>query len=304
MTAKPRALPQRIAWFEGSRLARRDLADAVEHEARMLELHVRTVHDTWGIAFGLTTALGKDLRSVVVQPGLAYTCKGASVFVITPTTIPAPLPSIAGTVFDLLLIKARQLTNCESPALDCDYSRIPLRATLAWSVVGANQKCACQVPDDAVHLGRFTRSVTGTLGGPDTSLRRGVRGLVRPHVASGITRSGTLTWNGGTADLIAQVDTSAGGFTTTPVYLASIDTPTTWPKGLVAPLVNVSSSTPTTFTLHLTFAAQPPAFAPIFAMMDEINALTFSWVGVESAIGCTDALILITAVLTPIGVTP
>ena len=270
----------------------------------MLELHVRTVHDTWGIAFGLTTALGADKRSVIVQPGLAYTCKGASVFLITPTTIAAPLPSLAGTVFDLVLIKARQLANCDLPALDCNYNRLPSRATLMWIAVGAKQKCTCDVPEDAVHLGRFTRSGTGILGGPDNSFRRTVRGLTRPHVASGVTRAGALTWNNGTADLIAVVDTSAAGFTTTPVYLASLATSTTWAKGFVGPFVNVSSATPTQFTLHLTFSAQPPAFVPIFAMMDQINALTFSWVGVESSIGCTDALILITAVLTPLGVTP
>ncbi|MEO5817968.1 MAG: hypothetical protein ABIT20_22055 [Gemmatimonadaceae bacterium] len=304
MSTKPRAVPQRIAWFEGSRLAHRDLADAVEHEARMLELHVRTVHDTWGIAFGLTTTLSKDLRSVVVQAGLAYTCKGASVFLITPTTIAAPLPTLAGVTFDLLLVKARQLVNCDSPALDCHYGRMPMRATLMWVAVGTKQHCECDVPDDGVHLGRFTRSGAGILAGPDISFRRKVRGLVHPHIASAVTRAGALTWNAGTADLIAQVDTSAGAFTTTPVYLAFIATPTTWPKGFAAPFVNVSAATPTSFTLHLTFATLPPALAPIFAMMAQINALTFSWVGVESAIGCSDALALITAVLTPIGVTP
>ena len=297
MTAKPRALPQRIAWFEGSRLAHRDLADAVEHEARMLELHVRTVHDTWGIAFGLTTTLSKDSRSVIVQPGLAYTCTGASVFLITATTIAAPPPSVAGTVFDLVLVKARPLSNCEAPAVDCDYIRIPLRATLTWSAVG-------DVPDDGVILGRFTRAGTGTLSGPNTSQRRTVRGLRRPHVASGVTRSGALTWNDGTADLVARVDTSAGGFTITPVYLASIATPTTWPKGFVAPFVSVSDATPTRFTLHLTFAAQPPVFAPIFAMMDEINTLTFSWVGVESIVGCSNPIPIIIAALPPSLLTP
>ncbi|MEP6733593.1 MAG: hypothetical protein ABJE10_23305 [bacterium] len=304
MNTKPRPLPQRISWFEGSRLAHRDLADAVEHEARMLELHVRTIHDTWGIAFGLTTALSTDKRSVVVQRGLAYTCRGASVFLVAPTTLPAPLPSVSGVVFDLVITKARQLVGCETPALDCNYNRIPSRATLMWVPVDAKQPCTCDVSDDAVHLGRFTRNGAGLLTGPDNSFRRNVRALVRPHVASGVTRAGALTWNNGTADLIAQVDTSAAGFTTTPVYLASLATSTTWPKGFVAPFVGVTAATPTSFTLHLTFAAQPPAFVPIFAMKAQIDALTFSWVGIESAIGCTDALILITAVLTPLGVTP
>jgi hypothetical protein len=284
--AHPRPRPTRIAWFEGSRLSHRDLADAVEHEARMLELHVRAVHDTWGIAFGLETTIAADKLSVTVQPGLAYGCGGESLLVIVPTTIGVPLPSEASSVFDLVLLPALVPSGCEQQPVDCNRERIPLRTRLDWRAADVTS-CSCN--DDALAIGRFVR-VGGTLTASTDFVRKRVRGLVRPRVASGVTRPGALTWNDGTGDLVAQVDTSAGGFTTTPVYFLTLAAPTTLANSTFLPFIAVGQGTPTRFTVHLSIAAKPPAFAPIFAMMDEIKMLTFAWTGVESVIGCSPVL--------------
>ncbi len=91
----------RVTWAEGSRLTKRDLADAIAHEARMLELHVATMHGAWGIASGLRILIGADLRSVRVSPGSAYTARGEAVVVVDTITVPAPAG--AGATFDLLL---------------------------------------------------------------------------------------------------------------------------------------------------------------------------------------------------------
>jgi hypothetical protein len=297
MKRRPRPVPERVAWFEGSRLTHRDLADAIEHEARMLELHVRALHDTYGIAAGLTTALAAGARAVVVQPGLAYTCRGASVLLHAVTTVAAPPPSVAGTVFDLVLVAAAAPSGCVSPPLDCTGARIPARARLVWRALDDDACCDCDVPDDAVQLGRFTRAGTGTLAGPDGSRRRTVRALARPHVASGLTAPGALTWTTGTSDLVAAIDTSAAGFTTTPVYLASIASPTPWTGGLVAPFLSIGQATPTRFNVHLTIAAKPPALVLLFAQLDLAKELSITWTGVESAVGCSGGLPLAAALL-------
>jgi hypothetical protein len=294
---RPRALPERIAWYEGSRLTHRDLADAIEHEARLLELHVRALHDTYGIAAGLTTALAAGARAVVVQPGLAYTCRGASVLLHAVTTIAAPPPSVAGTRFDLVLVAAPVPSGCASPALDCTGARIPARARLRWRSLDDDDRCDCDVPDDAVHLGRFMRSGAGTLAGPDASHRRIVRALARPHVASGRTAPGALTWTTGTSDLVAPIDTSAAGFTTTPVYLASLASPSPWTGGLVAPFLSIGQATPTRFNVHLSIAAKPPALVLLFTQLDLAKELSISWTGVESAVGCSGGLPLAAALL-------
>ena len=297
MKRRPRAVPERIAWFEGSRLTHRDLADAIEHEARMLDLHVRALHDTYGIAIGLTTALAGGARAVVVQPGLAYTCRGASVLLHAVTTIAAPPPSVAGTRFDLVLVAARVPSGCEPPALDCTGVRIPDRARLRWHALDDDDRCDGGIPDDAVHLGRFTRSATGTLAGPDDSRRRTVRALARPHVASGLTAPGALTWTKGASDLVASIDTSAAGFTTTPVYLASIASASAWTGGLVAPFLSVGQATPTRVNVHLSIAAKPPALVILFTQLDLAKELSIAWTGVESAVGCSGGLSLAAGLL-------
>ena len=297
MKRRPRAVPERIHWYEGSRLTRRDLADAIEHEARMLELHVRAVHDTFGIAFGLGVTLATGARSVVVQPGLAYGCRGASVLLHSPTTLAAPPASVGGTRFDLVLVAAQARGACAAAEIDCTGERIPARASLRWRAADDDEHCDCDVPDDAIDLGRFVRSSTGTLTGPDNTRRRRVRGLVRPHVASGITAAGALTWAQGTSDLVASIDTSAAGFTTTPVYLVQIASPTPWTGGLVAPFVSVGQPSPTRFNVHLSIAAKPPALVLLFAQIDLARELSIAWTGVESAADCGGGLPLAASLL-------
>jgi hypothetical protein len=297
MKRRPRAVPERIHWYEGSRLTRRDLADAIEHEARMLELHVRAVHDTHGVAFGLGVTLAAGARGVVVQPGLAYGCRGASVLLAAPATLDAPPATVAGARFDLVLVAAQPLRGCTPPGVDCAGARIPARAMLRWRTADPDARCDCDVPDDAIELGRFVRSAGGTLAGPDNARRRQVRGLVRPHVASGLTAPGALVWTQGTSDLVASIDTSAAGFTTTPVYLAEIASPTPWTGGLVAPFVSVGQATPTRFNVHLSIAAKPPALVLLFAQIDLAKELSIAWTGVESAVGCSGGLPLAAALL-------
>jgi len=296
MNRHPRPRPQRIAWSDDSRLTHRDLAEAVEHEARMLELHVRAVHDTHGIAFGLTTALGADQRSVTVQRGLAYTCRGASVILPAAVSIAAPPPGLAGGVFDLVLVPARATSQCGSPDVDCAGDRVRARSHLEWASIDEQGRCACD--DDAVHVGRFARAAAGTLTGPDNTRRRAVRGLTRPHVASGVTAPGSLDWQQGSADLYAGVDTSAAGFTTAPVYLASVASPLPWSGGLAAPFVSVGQSAPTHFNVHIMIAAKPPALSLLFAQIDVAKELAIAWIGVEDAVGCAGGPSLY-ATLTP-----
>lgn len=287
---RPRAVPERIEWYEGSRLTRRDLVDAIEHEARMLELHVRAVHDTHGIALGLGVALAAGAKAVVVQPGLAYGCRGASVLLAAATTLDAPPMSTSGTRFDLVLVAAQPTRACAQPEMDCTGARVPARASLRWRPADDDVRCTCDIPDDAIELGRFVRSPAGTLTGPDNTRRRVVRGLVRPHVASGVTAPGALTWTQGASDLVASIDTSAAGFTTTPVYLAQIASSTAWTGALVAPFVSIAQPSPTRFNVHLSIAAKPPALVLLFAQLDLAKELSIAWTGVESAVGCTGGL--------------
>src|SRR5215510_4378982 len=102
MKTPPSPPIERVAWFDGSPLTERDLADAVAHESRMLELHVRAVHATWGVANGLSVLLSGDSREALVTPGFAYTCRGDAL-VVPDLVRTAPSPALVGTAFDLVL---------------------------------------------------------------------------------------------------------------------------------------------------------------------------------------------------------
>ena len=62
----------RLDYVEGSRLLARDLGDTARTEARWQGLHVRGLHDTWGVATGLRLTFTPSRRSLVVGPGAAF----------------------------------------------------------------------------------------------------------------------------------------------------------------------------------------------------------------------------------------
>ena len=66
----------RLDHVEGSRLLARDLRDTARNEARWQGLHVRGLHDTWGVATGLGLTLTPGRRSIVVGAGAAFDCQG------------------------------------------------------------------------------------------------------------------------------------------------------------------------------------------------------------------------------------
>jgi hypothetical protein len=292
MRKHPVPTPRRVSWFDGSKLAHRDLADAVAHEARMLDLHVRTVHDTWGIADGLAVSLDAGARTVRVSAGSAYTCRGESIVLTAAVTIAAPPASVAGTVFDLELVPVVPADGCTTPPTDCGGEFVFPHATLRWTSVATGASathCACST-SDAVHLARFTRLAGGTLGGPDLSRRRSVRALRRPHIATGVAGAGSLNWKQGTAHLVATIDTSAAGFTSTPTYFASITSVVPWQGAIVGPFLSIGQATRTRFDVHLMLAAKPPALVMMFAEVPLIEALEITWTGIESTSGCSDGL--------------
>ena len=78
------------------------------YEMWLRRLHVVALHDTWGIALGLTVSQDEPSRGVVVRPGVAYYVKGRPLLVSARSVVPNPFasyPAAAATdSFDLVLI--------------------------------------------------------------------------------------------------------------------------------------------------------------------------------------------------------
>ena len=191
---KPTPPLTRVAWVDGSRLTQRDLADAIEHEARMLALHVATMHATWGVAAGLRLAIGPDLHSVRVSAGSAFTARGEPAVIAATTTIEAPRG--VGSIFDLLLSPASHDAcgcGCDQP-LTCTGATIASGPILRWSAastfgLGTDVKLGAEIP-----IGRVTRSASGTLSNIEYSQRRTSSSLARRVCAmtSNIAATGFL----------------------------------------------------------------------------------------------------------------
>lgn len=295
---RPRPAMQRVQWFTGAELTHRDLADAVAHEARMLALHVAALHDTWGVAPGLTLALSSDQRSVLVGPGVAYTSIGDALVLAKPTPAP-PFPATA-LMADLVIAapNANDAWPCER-LHDCGGQVPRERPSLRWETAAdasnpAALFSATLAPGirfgEDVPLGRCTRHPDGTLAGPDLQVRRTARGLVRPHVGFGVLAPGTLAWVGTGAELTASVDTSAAGFTLPPRYVVWLTAGDPWPAGVIGPFVSIQSPDTASFTLGLLCAVRSPATLPAAAVRARAAGASVFWIGVESTSGCSPSL--------------
>ncbi len=301
MTRPPRP-PQRVAWFDGAPLRRRDLGDAIAHEARMLGLHVSATHRTWGVALGYTIALGDDRRQIVVGPGLAYTCRGEALTLAQGVRLNAPpsAPGVTGPqAFDLVVAAAPrgEARPCER-VFACDGRDPVRRVGLRWEFAGQVGSGALEPPlaagvriGEDVPLARFFRFADGLLGRPDYAIRRIARGLTRPHVAFGVTGSGALTWQVQGHRLVATVDTSEHGFTTIPRYFVSLAKSPLISGSVVGAFLQLEVASATWFKVGLAFAARPQNAPTAAALLASSNAASVMWVGVETARGCPPSLV-------------
>jgi hypothetical protein len=289
----------RVAWVQGAKLRHADLRDAVAHEARMLALHVSAVHRAWGVALGLEVVIDASARDLIVTPGLAYTCAGEPL--ISSDALDPGVPSASGVAgdlaFDLVASRAsavegaacERLVACDGTAVR--EAGIALRWELAGPIAAGDPPLASSIRlGDDIPLARIVRRADGTLAGPDYARRRIARGLGRPHVASGVLAPGTLAWREDGHRVVATIDASGEGFTTTPRVFVSISAPATWSASLVGPFVAVERPSAASFDVALSAAARAAGVLSPRVLRDVADSITLAWTGVEMARGCPPSL--------------
>jgi hypothetical protein len=303
MTAVRREVGQtRVAFRHGARLASRDLQADSDHERRLHGLHVRALHDTWGVALGYEAAPDATRREVRVGPGLAYDCDGDELLLADAIAVPGPTGGdTEPVVFDLVLRAARPLTNdaARARASVCIASAGPLAVAIRWVRAGAGSlgdRLPLLAPGVRlgrdVPLGRFVRAPDGTLDGPDPSICRRVRPLLRPHIGVGRAPAYAAECDGLLCTI--QVDTRGAGFSDTPHYFASIDQGSLVVSGaddlLIGPFVSLAEAEAGGFTLQLVFALRPSPITDTTALEAAIrNAVRnaqVEWTGLEPFGGC------------------
>lgn len=220
---------ERLRYWQGQTLRSRDFRDQRRFDGRRRQLHNRALHGADGVSFGLGVTRHNDPVLYEVSCGLAYDCSGREIVLQQPRRIGPPSePS-------WLIARLRPTSTESSCCAPSDPGCLPEDARLldrdvelVWDPIGS-----------IVHVnGVALASVT--LEGFDTSFRpRQARPLARPRQARGQTVRGNTPWEpwaidepdgqGGTRKKVVgvetHIDTSAAGFTSTPCYFASVESP-------------------------------------------------------------------------------
>jgi hypothetical protein len=229
--------PQRIRYFQHQKLTARDLEDSVTYETRMHGMHLRGLHDTWGIALGYEVSLSGERDRVIIGPGIAYDCHGRAIISsrVLQAELP-PLPANFSTKTDRsrtldLVISFRQGAGLSLGNYHClsdGPSLAEERPDWRWVPVESIDGGATPDLAEGVRLGeeiplaRFVIDEKTGISDPDYSHRRSAQGLVRPHFGSGKQRE-AFQFSESQLAFTVHIDTSAAGFTTTPRYFANLE---------------------------------------------------------------------------------
>lgn len=295
-TAEP---PVRVQYDQGDRLASADLSLDAEFETRLRRLHVRALHDTWGVAIGLLVGLRTDGRGVRIGPGLAYDAYGREIVLSSELAMASPAAGVemaaAPWAFDLVCAY-RPTTSLIAPGADavgCRGGAATDAGAFRWAFAGTfGDHGLPEVADDVelgreVPLGRFVLAANGRLTGPDVSARRLVRPLLRPHVGYGLLAPLDVEWSSADGGgITATVDTSSSGFTATPIYLAAL-TPNPWATspGVVGPFASLSHPARNSFDVRVLVQAEA-RFLAREALASALALPGLFWVGFEPFAGC------------------
>ena len=265
---------ERLQYTDGALLLRADLATGVRAEVRRMGLHVRAVHDTWGVATGLKARWNAATRVVVVDAGSAFDCRAASSHFLR-----------------------RWSCRCPDVAGGIRFATSRPRAERRWTPLGAHRegprfrRSSAQACASAwtFRSARFIRIAPGLVLGPDYSLRKTARPQARPYIGFGVTAPGELSWSTGSSMLRASVDTSAAGFSATPYYVAQLVDPPALSPGLVGPFVSLAWFAPERFVIRLAAAATPaqPLAAVLASLSQAASTIRVAWIGVEPQVGCS-----------------
>lgn len=308
---KTRRTNQRINYFDGQLLRADDLQADSGYEAWLRGMHVRAVHQTWGIALGFElTLVGGQVR---IAPGIAYDCHGREIMSARPITVAAPqLPEgpAPGHYFDLVISYDEGLAAEPAGATLCfEPGRPPFEEgpLWRWRYAGPMAFALAPAPTDhgsvrlgeEIPLGRFLLTRRAGLGEPDGSVRRSVQAQVRPYIANGQAQL-TPIFNYWYGNYFLTIDTSAAGFNQTPYYFAGLSShpligsrtnftieEAATIRNTFGPFLSIRDADRDGFTLDVRFA-NPLVGSTGSGSYASLLAEQFSvkWVGIEMTRGC------------------
>ncbi len=234
-----------VTYRDGQLLSALDMGNDQQRDDRLRRLHMRYLHDTWGIAVGFEVtqiiqteggiaSVDSGGTGVSVGPGYAADHWGRDILLPNPP-LSLSIPKVDGRASFVLTMSYqddsafRNRTELENVCLNSGFDLRHERPVFAWKRPAA-VRFGSQIP--LVQINILDGIIQGEL---DFRVRRYTQPFVRPHMAWGATekrRSGWKVWTGkdgnflGLAEkqgLEVKVDTSDAGFTKNPFYFAILD---------------------------------------------------------------------------------
>ena len=288
----------RVRFVEPQPLGARDLTAALASELRHQALHVRGLHDTWGVATGLDVQ--ETFGDLFLAPGLAYDVYGRSLVMAGQGGMlplpPTPTQGDPPWWFDLVMRYHEPVPGLGRPGLDS--------ASWRWCYAGPNQGEAPPPLAAEVRLGldvplaRVRIAGEGRVVSLDSSLRRTAGRQVRPHLAGGRIQRRVAVVNNNPLGCTVTVNTADGGFSQTPFYLASLVENPFMPAArqgrlrwrllasIVGPFLNIIEPARDHFTLEIRYGALGDLQGLVGEAV-QVLPLVIDWLGLEPLAGCT-----------------
>jgi hypothetical protein len=276
MTNRPRPA-DRVLHHDGERLTAGDLTEGSAYESWLRALHVRAVHDTWGVAVGF--ALPMPLPTgIFVGPGVAYDACGHELVLTHPVIL--PLPDLR-YVFDLVCSAGTDGGPGGSPsAVVCPA---PLRRSPpAFRWVAGPDRSSIRPGADVV-LGTY-----GPFEVPSLGRRDWAHAATRPRMSWGVVQGDQFDQWFGVSEKYpftcpyTFLDTSSAGFGETPQYFVwLLDEPWT-AAGKLPPVVSVFESMPRHVGFQFTFPLEEYDPNDTKALAARLAKIRLLWFGIES----------------------
>lgn len=292
----------RVRFVEPQPLSAQDLTAALASELRHQALHVRGLHDTWGVAFGLEVQ--ETFGDLFLAPGLAYDVYGRSLVMASQGGIlplpPTPTQGDPPWWFDLVVRYHAPVPGLGRPrpgGMGLDS------ASWRWCYAGPNQGEAPPPLAAEVRLGldiplaRVRIAAEGGLAGLDLSLRRSAGRQVRPHLAGGRIQRQVTVVDNNPLGCTVTVNTADGGFSQTPFYLATVVENPFMPAArqgrlrwrllasIAGPFLNIIEPARDHFTLEIRYGALGDLQGLVGEAV-QVLPLVIDWLGVEPLAGC------------------
>lgn len=319
---------RRIRHRQDERLLASDLNADMAYEAMLRRLHLRGLHDTWGVALGLRLARGQDGKAALVTPGLAYDCLGRELLLAEGFALPAPARPAgfagAALAYDLVVRYAEAATDRPaSPGAGVCPPPPNRGLVFRWALAGpADQPSAALLAQgirlgEEVPLGRFILDANDRLSAPDYRFRRTARPLLRPHLAFNAVQpawqavyeqvddsTSRLT----SATFTAAISAVDGGFSQNTHFFVRL-LPSDSLASLVAsgrllgPLLSISNPGASGFSARVSFGllqADPASRGELLKDIDAGMASTrLLWLGAEPVAGCIPEMAQIVFIYMP-----